>query len=409
MISTEQRVLIIRIEKAGLLFRWVGWGVILAAISLGGLPWEWFDLAVGTALILGHNFFVHLALWTRRTEWFATPLNYTVYLLEVTAIVLLTGADESVAYTLYILFLVGLTAYTRGARVVIYSTVMCIALFAGALALEYILVGLSRPWGELALKMLAIGGAGWAVGVLSDQLNRNARAAREHADALATSEATLRTVLDNAADLILVFDEHERIIDVNERACAFLRLPRSEILGQRPRAFFFDDGTLGAKLASLRAHGEFHGEMIIVDADTQEHTVDLLIRGFLRNERRFFVALARDITQQKALEEATHRANAHLERLNRELRQVDEVKREFFGTVSMRMRSPVAAILGYADMLLADELGELNAEQRKALHTCRRSAQRLLGMVEEAVEVGAHPPVAAAATAGNGPESPPKP
>ena len=102
-------------------------------------------------------------------------------------------------------------------------------------------------------------------------------------------------------------------------------------------------------------------------------------------------------------EEATRLANENLAQLNRELRQVDQMKREFFNTVSVRMRSPVAAILGYADMLLADELGELSPEQRKAVQTCRRSAQRLLEMVDDAIEIGSHQPPGIAETAATKP------
>ena len=388
----ERTQTIFRIERAGLGFRWFSLAVVLGSVMFGGIPWEWSDVVAGTLIILAHNAFAHLALHRRRVDWFASRLNYGIYLGEITILIFVTGADESVAFMLYPLFLIGLTAYTRSMRTIAVSTLICIGTFGAVLLVEHFRAGIGQPWGELAGKTLAIAGAGWAVGVLSHQLQRNAESARRHADALATSEATLRTVLNTAADLILVVDDNDQIMDANERACSFLRLERDEILGQRPRAFLFDDGTLGVKFASLRAHGEYRGEMIVIDADGQEHTVDMLIRAFLRDGVRFFVVMAQDITEKKELEEATRLANENLAQLNRELRQVDEMKREFFNTVSVRMRSPVAAILGYADMLLADELGELSPEQRKAVQTCRRSAQRLLEMVDEAIEVGSRRP-----------------
>jgi len=403
----EREQTIYRIERAALVFRWVGLALVLTSVALGGIPWEWSDVIVGTAIVLAHNAFAHTALALRRVRWFASRANFILHLSEITILVFVTGADESIAFILYPMFLLGLTAYTRNARPLAVSTALCMVLFTGILGAEHLRAGIGRPWGELAGKMLAIAGAGWAVGVLAHQHQRNADAAKRHADALTTSEATLRTVLNTAADLILVVDEHDRITDANERACSFLRLDRDDILGQRPRAFLFDDGTLGVKFASLRAHGEYRGEMIVVDAEGQEHTVDMLIRAFLRNNARFHVVMAQDITEKKELEEATRLANENLAQLNRELRQVDQMKREFFNTVSVRMRSPVAAILGYADMLLADELGELSPDQRKAVQTCRRSAQRLLEMVDEAIDIGSRQPTGMSAPPAHPPPQPP--
>jgi len=392
MRSASQEKSIFRIERAGVALRWTALVIVLATIVLGGVPWEWFDVIVGVSVIVAHNIFAHIALAKRRADWFATRTNFGVNLAEVSILLFVTGADESIAFVFYPILLFGLTAYTRRGRVLAASTALCVLSFGAVLLVEYMTGSLIRPWGEMAGKAFIIAGAGWAVSVLSNQQQRNADAARRDAEALATSEATLRTILNTAADLILVVDENDRITEANDRACAFLRLDREEILGQRPRAFLFDDGTLGVRFASLRAHGEYRGEMIVIDADGGEHTVDMLIRAFLRNGVRHHVVIAQDITEKKAFEEATRMANRNLAQLNRELRQVDQMKRDFFNTVSVRMRSPVAAILGYADMLLANELGELSPEQLRAVQTCRRSAQRLLEMVDEAIDIGSRQP-----------------
>jgi signal transduction histidine kinase len=121
----------------------------------------------------------------------------------------------------------------------------------------------------------------------------------------------------------------------------------------------------------------------MLDSDGGEHTVDLKARSFVREHARYFVCVARDITEQKDYQEATQLANENLERLNRELRQLNDLKAGFLGKTSQKLRAPLAALLGYLDMLINEELGEINDDQRKALHTCRRSALRLLRVAEE--------------------------
>ena len=51
--------------------------------------------------------------------------------------------------------------------------------------------------------------------------------------------------------------------------------------------------------------------------------------------------------------------------------------------VSQKLRSPLTAILGYMDLLLDEELGELLPEQRKSLQTCRRSTLRIFKLLDE--------------------------
>ena len=107
----------------------------------------------------------------------------------------------------------------------------------------------------------------------------------------------------------------------------------------------------------------------------------------MRNQQRFFVVVAHDITERKHLQEATHLANVNLERLNRELQQVNNLKTGLLTAVSQRLRSPLTAILGYLDMLLNDELGPLPPEQRKILQNARRTTLRVFALIDEALDV----------------------
>ena len=88
--------------------------------------------------------------------------------------------------------------------------------------------------------------------------------------------------------------------------------------------------------------------------------------------------------------------------MERELRKVEHLKTGFLKSVSRKLRSPLCAILGYVEMLLDEDLGEIAPEQRRALHTCRRAALRAIGFIDEARETG-HPGVGPSAAASGGP------
>ena len=67
---------------------------------------------------------------------------------------------------------------------------------------------------------------------------------------------------------------------------------------------------------------------------------------------------------------------------NARLRELDRLKSQFIANVSHELRTPLVSISGYTDMMLSEHLGELNAEQRKAMSVCSRNAERLKVLID---------------------------
>jgi signal transduction histidine kinase len=66
---------------------------------------------------------------------------------------------------------------------------------------------------------------------------------------------------------------------------------------------------------------------------------------------------------------------------NRELKVLDTLKDEFVASVSHELRTPLTSIVGYVDLVLDENTGPLNDDQRRFLGTVNRSSQRLLRLV----------------------------
>lgn len=64
-------------------------------------------------------------------------------------------------------------------------------------------------------------------------------------------------------------------------------------------------------------------------------------------------------------------------------KELDRLKDEFIQNVSHELRSPLALIRGYAEMLVDGELGELQADLRKPVSTIARRSQMLSELVED--------------------------
>lgn len=379
--------IIIRLERLAMAARYLALAALLALYMLGELKVSVRDLLVVTAVILAHNIFVHTVLWTHRYHLLQTPLNSAVHMLMTTLVVLFTGAENSDLFVLYLFILIGYTAYSRRYGMILLMAIACCVSYGAVFMMEWAMDDLNVSVGIIALKLASILVCGWLVANISELLRMAEDAAHDQAHELASSEAALRMILDSTADPILVYDEDQSVTDVNNRACEFLGLPREEIIGRKFRTFLFDDGTLDSTLAEIHAKGDYHGEQIFIDTEGHEWTVDLHMRSFRHGSQGFFVVVAHDVTEQKNLQEAARLANANLARLNRELQQVNELKTGLIKMMSQKLRSPLTAILGYLDMLLDEELGELMPEQRKGLQSCRRSTVRIFRLLDESFGV----------------------
>ncbi|MEX2048173.1 MAG: PAS domain S-box protein [Gemmatimonadota bacterium] len=88
-----------------------------------------------------------------------------------------------------------------------------------------------------------------------------------------------------------------------------------------------------------------------------------------------------DITEEKRTEEEREQLFQTLERQNERLLELDRMKDEFVALVSHELRTPLTSILGYLELVLEGDAGEVTEEQRQFLSVVERNSQRLLRLV----------------------------
>jgi len=74
-------------------------------------------------------------------------------------------------------------------------------------------------------------------------------------------------------------------------------------------------------------------------------------------------------------------------RLVEGLRAASRLKSEFIGTMSHELRSPLHVVIGYVDLLLDGDMGELKPEQYHTLDRVRVAALQLLELIQETLDV----------------------
>ena len=101
----------------------------------------------------------------------------------------------------------------------------------------------------------------------------------------------------------------------------------------------------------------------------------------------FLACEGRDITEKKAQEREIAQKNVELQGLLERIRELDEIKTQFFANVSHELRTPLALILGPAQRLIDDDGTMSLAQRRESGQVVARNARMLLKHVNDLLDM----------------------
>jgi PAS domain S-box-containing protein len=182
--------------------------------------------------------------------------------------------------------------------------------------------------------------------------------------------ASLRAIVDNAADGIISVDEQGVILSFNRTAEEMFGYSEAEILG-RPvgkliplagRAVRRDPGAARSMdLEGQRRDGSaFPMHVAISEVDV--------------GGRPRMIGILRDISQQKAAEASLIAARNAAE-------TASQVKSEFLAKMSHELRTPLNAVIGFSQLM--SRSGTLLPDQQRNLDIIHRSGQHLLTLIND--------------------------
>jgi signal transduction histidine kinase len=87
--------------------------------------------------------------------------------------------------------------------------------------------------------------------------------------------------------------------------------------------------------------------------------------------------------ERERLLAAERETAAALATQNQRLRELDEMKDQFVSTVSHELRTPLTSMVGYLEILIGGEVGELTDDQRRFLEIIDRNSRRLNDLIED--------------------------
>ena len=210
-------------------------------------------------------------------------------------------------------------------------------------------------------------------------------------------EKIARITLDSMVQFVGLLDAEGTVLEINKVALDAVGLTLSDVEGKPFWTTFWwqvsEEANQSIRDAIARAvKGEFvrwdtplyaspDGSVtIIIDASVMPVKDD-------QGKVVFLACEGRDITEKKAQEREIAQKNIELQGLLERIRELDEIKTQFFANVSHELRTPLALILGPAQRLIDDDGTMSLAQRRESGQVVARNARMLLKHVNDLLDM----------------------
>ena len=139
-----------------------------------------------------------------------------------------------------------------------------------------------------------------------------------------------------------------------------------------------------------KAHRFAEGDMSVsIDIKTEDEigvlgkTFNYMIASVSSASRK----LEEEINRKTALLDERTQLITLVEKANRKLRELDQLKSTFLANMSHELRTPMNAIIGYTDLLVDGVDGPVNEEQEKSLKRIANNSRYLLQLINDILDI----------------------
>jgi len=184
------------------------------------------------------------------------------------------------------------------------------------------------------------------------------------------SEAGMHALIDYMPEGVLLLDAVGRILFVNPAAERIFQRSTADLLGQSAVTLLVNRDVRAMAppggLPNLQAI-----ETLALRADGSQFPLEFTINRIMMGGERRVTAIVRDISKRRKLDDSN--------------RATDERRRKYFATATHELRTPMASVLGFSELLLKRDFDP--ATGRELVEIIHRQASRLVALINQLLDL----------------------
>ena len=198
-----------------------------------------------------------------------------------------------------------------------------------------------------------------------------------------------RSLIESNIDALITTDPSGIISDVNKQMEALTGCTRDELIGAPFKNYFTDAERAEAGIKRVLSETKLTNYELTARArDGKETVVSYNATTFYDRDRTLqgVFAAARDITERKILDQALQETNLALQGAKLTAEKANLAKSDFLSSMSHELRSPLNAILGFAQLMESGTPPPTSA-QRQSIDQILQAGWYLLVLINEILDL----------------------
>lgn len=198
-----------------------------------------------------------------------------------------------------------------------------------------------------------------------------------------------RSLIESNIDALMTTDPAGIITDVNKQMEALTGCTRDELIGAPFKSYFTDPARAEAGIKLVLSEKKVTDYELTARArDGKQTMVSYNATTFYDRDRTLqgVFGVARDMTERKRFEQALQETNGEMESAKSAAEKANLAKSDFLSGMSHELRSPLNAILGFAQ-LMATELPPPSDTQKENITQILQAGWHLLKLINEILDL----------------------
>ncbi|HCE46047.1 MAG TPA: hypothetical protein DET40_21080 [Lentisphaeria bacterium] len=199
-----------------------------------------------------------------------------------------------------------------------------------------------------------------------------------------------RSLIESNLDALITTDPSGIITDVNKQVETLTGCTRDELIGAPFKNYFTDPARAEASIKLVLSEKKVTDyELTAHDRDGKETVVSYNATTFYDRDRKLqgVVAVARDITERKRLDLVLQKYNVELESAKSVAEKANLAKSDFLSSMSHELRSPLNAILGFAQLMDSSGSPAPTDSQKENIAQILQAGWHLLKLINEILDL----------------------